>query len=255
MNSKKVEFFFEKIDNPFLKKIMNAMDHLTPEEKKVLLHKCCVKIIETAKKHPDFFNEYNISVKTKMQGGCANSEFGCCPPPNEKVEKIDADGTNCGAIIVNDARPAEIIGEKMDVTIPEAYASLVDDDDDDDLIPVNSLVNSRFFARRMEFDDVEEPDDESLILGVISNFFIVMRSFMQNLSEFERYPSGIVGLNALITLISIANPMVFGLCFFIIMYLTNFVRRGGKRQKTKKHQTKHNKNKKQKTKKEKSKKK
>lgn len=237
MNSKKVEIFFEKIDNPFLKKIMNAMDHLTPEEKKVLLHKCCVKIRDSLKKN-------------KIKGG---KKFGFCPPPNEKVEKIDADGTNCGAIIVNDARPAEIIGEKMDVTIPEAYASLVDDDDDD-LIPVNSLVNSRYFARRMEFDneepdDDEEPNDESLILGVISNFFIVMRSFMQNLSEFERYPSGIVGLNALITLISIANPMVFGLCFFIIMYLTNFVRRGGKRQKTKKHQTKHNKNKKHQTKK------
>jgi hypothetical protein len=220
---------------------MNAMDHLTPEEKKVLLHKCCVKIRDSLKKN-------------KIKGG---KKFGFCPPPNETVEKIDADGTNCGAIIVNDARPAEIIGEKMDVTIPEAYASLVDDDDDD-LIPVNSLVNSRYFARRMEFDneepdDDEEPNDESLILGVISNFFIVMRSFMQNLSEFERYPSGIVGLNALITLISIANPMVFGLCFFIIMYLTNFVRRGGKRQKTKKHQTKHNKSKKQKTKKEKTK--
>lgn len=246
MNSKKVEIFFEKIDNPFLKKIMNAMDHLTPEEKKVLLHKCCVKIRDSLKKN-------------KIKGG---KKFGFCPPPNETVEKMDVDGTNCGAIIVNDARPAEIIGEKMDVTIPEAYASLVDDDDDDDLIPVNSLVNSRYFARRMEFDneepddeepDDEEPNDESLILGVISNFFIVMRSFMQNLSEFDRYPSGIVGLNALITLISIANPMVFGLCFFIIMYLTNFVRRGGKRQKTKKHQTKHNKSKKQKTKKEKTK--
>jgi len=122
------------------------------------------------------------------------------------------------------------------------------DDDDDDLIPVADYqVNSRYFARRMEFDD--EDDDESLILGVISNFFIVMRSFMQNLSEFERYPSGIVGLNALIMIISIANPMAIGLCFFIIMYLTNFVRRGGKRQKTKKHQTKkhqtkHNKSKK-----------
>jgi len=236
MNSKKVELFFEKIDNPFLKKIMNAMDHLTPEEKKVLLHKCCVKIRVSLKKN-------------KIKGG---NKFGFCPPPNEKVEKMDANGTNCGAIIVNDARPAEIIGEKMDVTIPEAYASLVDDDDDD-LIPVADYqVNSRYFARRMEFDN-EEDDDESLILGVISNFFIVMRSFMQNLSEFERYPSGIVGLNALITIISIANPMVFGLCFFIIMYLTNFVRRGGKRQKTKKHQTKNNKSKKQKTKKEKSK--
>jgi hypothetical protein len=144
MNSKKVELFFEKIDNPFLKKIMNAMDHLTPEEKKVLLHKCCVKI------------RHNLSLKKrKIKGG---NKFGHCPPPNEKVEKIDADGTNCGAIIVNDARPAEIIGEKMDVTIPEAYASLVDDDDDD-VIPVNSLVNSRYFARRMEFDnDDEEPD-------------------------------------------------------------------------------------------------
>jgi hypothetical protein len=231
MNSKKVEFFFEKIDNPFLKKIMNAIDTLTPEEKKVLLHNCCVKIRD------------NLSLKKrKIKGG---NKFGFCPPPNEKVEKMDVDGTNCGAIIVNDARPAEIIGEKMDVSIPEAYASLVDDDDDD-LIPVADYqVNSRYFARRMEFDD---EDDESLILGVISNFFIVMRSFMQNLSEFERYPSGIVGLNALIMIISIANPMAIGLCFFIIMYITNFVRRGGKRQKTKKHQTKHNKSKKQKKK-------
>ena len=253
MNSKKVENFFEKIDNPFLKKIMNAIDTLTPEEEKVLLHKCCVKIRETAKKHPDFFNEYNISVKTKMQGGCANSEFGCCPPPNETVEKMNANGTNCGAIIVNDAHPTEIIGEKMDVSIPEAYASLVDDDDDD-LIPVADYpVNSRYFARRMEFDDDDE--HESMVLVVISNFFIVMRSFMQNLSEFERYPSGIIGLNALITIISIANPMAIGLCFFIIMYITKFVRRGGKRQKTKKHQTKHNKRKMQKTKKEKKKKK
>lgn len=235
MNSKKVELFFEKIDNPFLKKIMNAIDHLTPEEKKVLLHKCCVKIRQ------------NLSLKKrKIKGG---NKFGHCPPPNEKVEKMDANGTNCGAIIVNDARPAEIIGEKMDVTIPEAYASLVDDDDDD-LIPVADYpVNTRYFARRMEFDDEEDDvDDESMVLGVISNFFIVMRSFMQNLSEFERYPSGIVGLNALITLISIANPMVFGLCFFIIMYLTNFVRRGGKRQKTKKHQTKKQKTKRHQTK-------
>jgi hypothetical protein len=238
MNSKKVENFFEKIDNPFLKKIMNAIDQLTPEEKKVLLHKCCVKI------------RHNLSLKKrKIKGG---NKFGHCPPPNEKVEKMDVDGTNCGAIIVNDARPAEIIGEKMDVSIPEAYASLVDDDDDD-LIPVADYqVNSRYFARRMEFDD-DVDDDESLILGVISNFFIVMRSFMQNLSEFERYPSGIVGLNALIMIISIANPMAIGLCFFIIMYITNFVRRGGKRQKTKKHQTKrhqtkHNKSKKQKKK-------
>jgi len=245
-NSKKVEEFFTKIDNKFLQKVMNEIDNLTPEEKKVLLDKCYLKIIETAKEHPEFFSEYNISVKTKMQGGCANSEFGCCPPPNEKNAKMDANGTNCGAIIVNDARPTDIMGEIFDSTIPEA--SLVDDDDDDDdLIPVNSLVNSRYFARRMEFDDDEQVEPESLVLVLISKFFIVMQSFMQNLSVFERYPSGLIGL------LSLVDPAIIGLCIFIIMYITNFVRRGG-RQRSKKQKSKRQKSKRQKTKRQKTKK-
>jgi hypothetical protein len=233
-NSKKVEEFFKKIDNKFLQKVMIEIDNLTPEEKKVLLDKCYLKIIETAKEHPEFFSEYNISVKTKMQGGCANSEFGCCPPPNEKIAKMDENGTNCGAIIVNDARPTDIMGEIFDSTIPEA--SLVDDDDDD-LIPVNSLVNSRYFARRMEFDD-EQVEPESLVLVLISKFFIVMQSFMQNLSVFERYPSGLIGL------LSLVDPAIIGLCIFIIMYITNFVRRGGRQRSKKQKKTKKKKKKK-----------